>query len=156
MIAKSKVLVLGVGNTIRGDDGMGIHLARRLRGALPEKFEIRELPTAGLDLIDALSGYVKAILIDAVQTPEGKPGEVYRLSLQEFKNCFNLSSMHALDLSQVLELGKKIAKKHMPQVEIIAIEAKRINQFSEELSPQLKNNFDKIFDTVRTEIMRGN
>ena len=51
---RPKTLILGIGNTIRGDDGVGIHLARRLREILPPHFEIKELATAGLSECTAL------------------------------------------------------------------------------------------------------
>ena len=121
-----KILVLGIGNVIRGDDGIGIHVVRRLRSILPSDFEIKELATAGLDLMDAIAGFDKAILIDAVQTKDGEPGRVYHASLANFKSSINLSSTHAINLDQVIALGKKLLGKKMPQIEVLAIEAKML------------------------------
>lgn len=152
MKKEDQILVLGIGNTIRGDDGVGIHLARRLRKTLPWRFEIKELATAGLDLIEAISGYDKVILIDAIQIPDGEPGQVYHLSLQEFESSSNLSSTHALNLKQVVELGEKLTGGKMPQVEVLAVEARRLDEFSEELSPEVEERFDEIVEKVRAKI----
>lgn len=152
MKKEDQILVLGIGNTIKGDDGVGIYLARRLREILPPRFEIKELATAGLDLIEAISGYGKVILIDAIQTPDGEPGQVYHLSLQEFKQSCNLSSTHTLNLRQVVELGEKLTGGKMPQVEVLAVEARRLDEFSEKLSPELEERFDEIVEKVRIEI----
>ena len=150
---KNQILVLGIGNMIRGDDGIGIHLVRRLKQILPQKYQIKELSTAGLDLLEAISGFSKVILIDAIQTPDGEPGQIYHLSLEDFKNSSNLSSTHALDLKQVLELGKKLMGEKMPEkIEILAVEARRLNEFKETLSPELEEQFDRIVDKVRREI----
>lgn len=138
---------------IRGDDGIGIHLARKLKQVLPPRFEIKELDTAGLDLMEAISGYDKVILIDAIQTANGEPGQIYHLSLEDFKYSSNLSSTHALDLKQVLELGKKLMGEKMPdKIEILAVEARRVNEFKETLSPELEEQFDKIVEKIRSEI----
>ena len=59
MKAKKQILILGIGNTIRGDDGVGIYLARKLRGILPRRFEIRESAAGGFDLLEAIYGYDK-------------------------------------------------------------------------------------------------
>ena len=152
-----KTLVLGVGNTIRGDDGVGIHLARKLREILPSIFEIKELATAGLDLMEAISGYSKVFLIDAIHTPNAEPGQVYRLALGNFKYSSNLSSTHALNLKQVLDLGRKLMDSKMPkEIEILAVEAPCLNKFSEGLSPELETKFEEIVEKVRSEIEKEN
>lgn len=132
---------------------MGIHLAHKLREILPQRFEIRELSTAGLDLIEAISGYDKAILIDAIRTPKGMPGQVYHLSLQDFRYSSNLSSTHAFHIKEALELGRRLMNGEMPdKVEILAVETPHFDEFSEDLSPELKEQFDKIVDKVRRKI----
>jgi hydrogenase maturation protease len=156
MKRENQILVAGIGNTIRGDDGVGIHLARRLKEILPPRFEIRELTTAGLSLLETISGYGKVILIDAIQTPKGKPGQVYHLSLQDFKHSSNLSSTHGLDLKQVVELKNKLMGGKIPQVEVLAVEARKLDEFSEKLSPELEKEFDGIVEKVRTEIEMEN
>ncbi|UCC94356.1 MAG: hydrogenase maturation protease [Candidatus Omnitrophota bacterium] len=151
-----KTLVLGIGNTIRGDDSIGIHLARRLREILPSRFAIKELSTAGLDFMEAVSGYRKVFLIDAIHTSQGIAGQVYRLGLEDFAYPSCLSSTHALNLKQVLELGRKLKEEEMPEeIEILAIEAPHLDEFSQDLSPQLAAQFDKIVETVRSQIELG-
>jgi len=74
-IEKYKTLVLGLGNSILTDDGVGCFVARELEGRLSYKgVEIMESSVGGLGLLDLLAGYDKAIIIDAIHTEEGKPG----------------------------------------------------------------------------------
>jgi hydrogenase maturation protease len=156
MKKENQVLIIGIGNTIRGDDGIGILLARKLRETLPQDFEIRESDNGSLDLLNTISGYGKVILIDTIQTPNGKPGEVHRLSLQDLKYSSNLSSMHALGLRQTIELKKRIMDGKIPEkIEVLAVEAKNLDEFSDDLSPELKERFGKIVETVRSEIETG-
>jgi len=152
MQTQEQTLVVGIGNTIRGDDGLGIYLARRLRETLSQRFVIKELATAGLDLIETISGYDNVIFIDAIHTPDGEPGQVYSLSLEEFKSSSNLSSTHALSLNQIMELGKRLKGTKAPKVKILAVEAKNLYEFSDRLSPELEKQFDDIAEGLRNEI----
>lgn len=148
-----KTLVLGIGNTIRGDDGIGIYVARALRKILPHDYQVKELSTGGLELMEAMSGYQKVFLIDAIRTLGATPGHVHHLSLQDFAYHHSLSSSHGLSLRQILEWGKKIVDKQMPEeVEIIAIEAPCVGEFAEGLSPRLQEQFAMIVERVKEEI----
>lgn len=74
-----KTLVLGLGNPILSDDGVGLRVAAGLEGRLGEGVTVIEASLAGLDLLELLSGYDRAIIIDAIQTEGGQPGRIYRL-----------------------------------------------------------------------------
>jgi hydrogenase maturation protease len=145
---------LGIGNTIRGDDSIAIQVVRKLREFLPPKLEIKELSTSSLGLMDAVIGYDKVILIDTICTQNEKAGRVYHLDLEDTKPLLNLSSTHAIGFNQVIELGKEIMGKGFPQIEVLAIEAKKIDEFSEELSPELEKQFEKIVQTVKRKICK--
>lgn len=155
MKTKNQILVIGIGNVIRADDGLGIYLARRLREILPEqRYKIKELTAVERNLIDEFADYRKVILIDAIKTTKGIPGQIYHFSSPEFKSSFNLSSSHALDLNQMIKLGQELMGKGMPEVEVLAVEAKRVNDYSEELSPELQNQFENILQKIKDEIER--
>ena len=147
-----KILVLGIGNIIRGDDGIGIYCARELRRILPQWFDIKELSTAGLDLLSVIVGYSKVIIIDAIQTKEGVQGAVYRLSLEEFAYSQHISSTHTINFNQLIELGEQVIGETMPKMEVLAIEAKKLHEFSQYLSEELQCQFDQIIQRVKTEI----
>jgi hydrogenase maturation protease len=152
MKKRKQILVLGVGNVIRGDDGIGIRLARRLKRILPSHFVIRELDTISLDLLELISGYSKVIFIDAIQTTCGIPGYIHHLSLQDLKYSSKLSSSHSINFRQIIELEKRLSGERGPQIEILAVESKRLNDFSERLSPELEEKFEKIIATVKSKI----
>ncbi len=147
-----RTVVVGIGNTIRGDDGVGIRLVRKLRGSLPPQFEIKESATAGFELLDFILGYDRAVLVDAVQTPGGVAGQVYRFPLQEYSRSSQLPFSHSLTIRQLVEIGRVLGGSKMPAVEIVAVEAKQINDFSETLSPELEDKLDGIAEAVRSEI----
>jgi hydrogenase maturation protease len=74
-----KILVLGVGNPILSDDGVGIHVARELKKRKAKGIDVEELAASGLEFLDVVRGYDKVIIIDAIQTKGGKPGELHIL-----------------------------------------------------------------------------
>ena len=68
-------LILGIGNTILTDDGIGIKIAQKLKEDNPE-LEVMETSEVGMALLELLDGYDKAIIIDSIKTEQGKPGEL--------------------------------------------------------------------------------
>jgi Ni,Fe-hydrogenase maturation factor len=79
-----KTLILGIGNTIRGDDAAGIFVAQALRAQVCScDIIIEEAQESGIQLLGSISGYERAILIDSISTQHGIPGDIYRFSSSE-------------------------------------------------------------------------
>src|SRR5512136_1107161 len=79
-----KTMVLGIGNPILRDDGVGLHVIEALRKRVHNPtVTLETATTGGLNLLDLLRGYEKVILVDAVNQEEGKPGEVKRFTLSD-------------------------------------------------------------------------
>lgn len=75
-----KTLILGLGNPILSDDGVGLGVAEELEGRLDQQeVTVVETSMAGLSLRDLLIAYDRVIIIDAIQTVGGKAGQIYRL-----------------------------------------------------------------------------
>ncbi|GAH17016.1 unnamed protein product [marine sediment metagenome] len=71
-----KTLILGLGNPILSDDGVGFCVAGELRGRLSQQeVTVMETSMTGLSLLDLLAGYDRAIIIDAIQAVGGKAGQ---------------------------------------------------------------------------------
>jgi hydrogenase maturation protease len=76
-----KTLVLGLGNPVLSDDGVGIRIARRLEDRVDQReVTVMEASQAGLSILDLLAGYDRAIIVDAVQTVGGEAGQVHHFS----------------------------------------------------------------------------
>lgn len=106
---KKGVVVIGVGNPMRGDDGVGLHVARALRGEADEDIQVLEASGAGTELIETLRGAEAVIVIDAVQSGK-KPGALHRilahdtpLSVREF-SC----STHGFGVAQAIEIARAL------------------------------------------------
>ncbi len=148
-----KVLVLGVGNPILSDDGVGIHVARELKKRNLRGLTVDELAASGLELLDVIRGYDKVVIIDAIQTKNGKPGELHILEEKDFEKSIHGSSPHGINIATALALGRKIIPREMPsEVVFLAIEAKDLVNVSEKLTPEVKRAIPTILDRIVREL----
>jgi hydrogenase maturation protease len=134
-----KTLVIGLGNPILTDDGAGIWAARQVRQMLPPGTEVDvvEVAVGGLGLMEAMIGYRRVVLIDAIMTAEGQPGQVCQLGLSDLPETLNARSVHDADLRTALSVGRRLGVK-LPadeDIHIIAIEAREVLAFGETLTP---------------------
>jgi hydrogenase maturation protease len=129
---RMKTLVLGVGNPILTDDGIGIKIAQRLKEANPdlEVIETSEVGIAILDLI-AMMDCDKLIIIDSVKTEQGKPGELYRFELEDLKPARDFSCSHGVDIATTFELGRRLGHSMPDYVSLYAIEVQDNTTFGE-------------------------
>jgi hydrogenase maturation protease len=134
-----KTLIVGLGNPILSDDGIGCHIARRLQDIIKEpEISVMEASVSGLDFLDILTGYHKAIIIDAIQTGGGLPGSIYRLEPEAFVNTRHASTPHDVNFATALELGKRLGLCLPQKIAIYAIEVKDASSFGEECTPEVK------------------
>jgi hydrogenase maturation protease len=148
-----KTLILGIGNTALTDDGVGCKVAQRLKKRLRGRSNItvKETAVSGLSLLDELTGYERLIIVDAIQTKGGKPGDIYKLSPGDFKTG-RMAIVHDLGLVSTLELGRKLEMDMPREVIIFAIEAKDMATFSEQCTPEVKKAIPKAVDMVLREV----
>jgi len=152
-----KTLVLGIGNPILQDDGVGPRLIRELRSLVTgADITLEDTSLSGVDLMEILAGFDRAIIIDAIKSG-GKPGQVYRLTLNDLgtepRDAF---SEHNMSLFQSIELGKKL-KLHMPKdVVIIAVEAENVSDFGETLTPEVEKAIpvaiQRVIDAINSKL----
>ncbi len=104
-------VVIGVGNTLRGDDAAGIELARRVREEAHGSVRVVEVEGEPSRLIDAWEGADTAVVVDAAE-PRGRAGEVRRLEATDAPLPAGAlaASTHALDLAEVVELARALGR----------------------------------------------
>jgi len=115
-----KTIVLGVGNPILCDDGVGVHVVKQLKQHVNDpNVTIDEALTGGMNLLDMIRGYDKAILIDAIKIKHAQPGEVKRFLLSDFSSIHSYNP-HDVTLLEALRLAEKLGEDKIPH-EIIVI-----------------------------------
>ena len=123
-----KTIVLGVGNSILGDDGVGVHVANEVKKQIHENsIIIDEATTGGMNLLDLIVGYDKAIIIDAVKSKENEHGTVKKIMIDDF-NTMHSCNPHDVSLIEAIKMAKKMGEKRIPKkIIIIGIMMKQIH-----------------------------
>jgi hydrogenase maturation protease len=131
-----KTLILGLGNPILSDDGVGPAVARELEGRLdPQSVTVAEASLGGLNLLDLIIGYNRVIIIDAIKTENGQPGQIYRLSPGALTSTRYTASPHDVNLATALDLGRKLGLALPGEITIYAIEVTDTGTFGESFTP---------------------
>jgi len=149
-----KTLALGIGNPILGDDGIGFYIAQELaKKVKDERIDVKDASTNGLDLLDIVAGYDKVIIIDAIKTEKGEPGEIYKLRPEDFSNTVHLAtSLHDANLATAIEIGKKLLGDQMPkEIVVFAIQIEQVTKFTEEMTEGVKGTIPKVVNLVLEE-----
>ncbi len=142
--------IIGVGNLLLRDEGVGVHLIEYLKNrSLPPDVELVDAAAGGFDLLEYIEGAEKVVIVDAIKA-EGEPGAVYKFKPGDFQtDAVTTTSLHDValkDIFHILEL-----KKALPEVTIFGVQPKEI-ALSAELSPAIKNLLPRLADLVVEEI----
>ena len=138
-MAAARIAVLGMGNPVVSDDRVGLAVAEELRRLLAEApiegVAVLESTRGGFELIDLLSGFSDAVIIDCLTLPQPSPGRVQRLSLDRVTGSARLINAHEISLTQAFQLAAKMGIAMPRSVEIFAIEGGDTSTISEEMTP---------------------
>jgi len=142
--ATAGTLVIGLGNPVLGDDGVGWLVVRRADARWAEARRARApgvdfdlLAVGGLALMERLVGARRAILVDAVLTGLDPAGTVRLLEPGTIpgRDATHLDSPHDVTLRTALELGRTLGAALPDEIAIVTIEAQRVGEFTERLTP---------------------
>lgn len=143
-----KYLVLGLGNLLLGDEGVGVHAAQALIAeGCPEDTVILDVGTAILEALPVLEQAQRVVVIDAVKGGEA-PGSVYRMSFDDFVKKPVIASMHGFDLDRTLALTRRTKP---PEVLVIGVEPASFD-WSLELSPLVARAMPTVLALVKQEV----
>jgi len=144
-----KILILGLGNDILTDDGIGPELVKDLSGRLDNSgYSFDTACCGGLEIIEHIKDYRKVFLIDAIRTEGGKPGNVYHLTPADFRETSNLSNLHDISFLTSIRLADKLKIDIPQELHIIAVEIIEDRVFSSEFTPEIIEKYPAILETV--------
>jgi hydrogenase maturation protease len=146
------MLIIGVGNLLLKDEGVGVHVAQELqKRTLPAGVEVCDGGVGGIGLLDYFREASKLLLIDAAEMSLN-PGAIVRFTPQNVKDFVSgvKFSTHDVGLAEVLKLGKALGL--CPEdVVIIGIQPKEIS-WGAELSPEIQASLPQVVEMVMKEI----
>jgi len=136
---KMKTLIIGLGNPILGDDGVGWKVAEELSSVVGHQSSV-EIDTAalgGLSLMERMLGYDRVVLVDSMETGYSPVGSVRSFPLASLPDPMSGHSASAHDTSLItaLKTAESIGAHIPKRVDVVAVEAQNVYDFSEELSP---------------------
>ena len=134
---RSRTLVLGLGNELLSDDGVGIKAARALREELQSQVDVIECSESGLSLLDILEGYERVLLLDAILTGQHPPGTVLEFCMQDFPETIILSP-HSAGIPELFQLAKRLGIHFPEKLYILAIEVENLFELGEVLTPAVE------------------
>jgi hydrogenase maturation protease len=146
--SEPKTIVIGLGNPVLGDDGVGWRVAdeveaaigaARAAGRTMPAVRIECLGVGGLTLMETISGYVVAILIDAAQFPGRPIGDVRSGPFSELEGggAGHLDSAHDVSLDSALELGRRLGAALPERIYTVTVQIEARDAFAEGLSPDV-------------------
>ena len=149
--ARAPVLVMGIGNTLLRDEGVGIRVIEAMRGIdLPSGVELVDGATGGLDLIDVIAGRRKVIVIDAAHADAG-PGTVFRMHPEDLAPPGEGSiPQHEMGLLETLKAAEALGSPP-GEVVIFGIQTKEV-RWGLDLSDELTAVVPRVIDLVIAEL----
>ena len=153
-----KTIVIGIGNPILQDDGVGIHVADELKKRINDRPDVTidSAFTGGMNLLDMMIDHDRAILIDAVKLRDKKPGDVDMFELGEL-SAFHTSNPHDVSLPQAIEMAKRLGEKRIPDdIKLVGINLGELPyEFGENLSVEIKKAVPKAVKLVEEEVKKN-
>ena len=146
-----KILVLGVGNELLSDEGIGVHTIKELsKRELPPEVEIMEGGTDGFGLIHIITDTDRLIVIDSVKGG-GEPGTLYKFDIKDAPKTPDLfkTSIHQIGILEVINLSNLIGKT--PETTVIGVEPKSILT-SMELTNEIQAKIPRVIELILEEI----
>lgn len=153
--AASVALVLGLGNPLRGDDGVGPRLIEELKKSeLPRGAEAVDAGTGGIDLLHLMEGWDRVIVVDAADIHR-PPGHFQRFSPDEVRllEADRRFSFHHAGLAEALTLARALGRP-LPEIVVFGVQPAAVG-WGQGLSPALESQLPTLVDAVTCELSRG-
>ena len=148
-----KILIYGIGNPYRCDDTAGIKVAELLQNKTNKSnITIKSGSIDGLAMLDEILGYDRVIFIDSITTKDGKPGDIYKIKVNQIKNTPSLSASHGIDFVTAIEMGKKLGYKMPKNIDIYAIEIEDNTSFNEECTEKVRASIPETVNRIMKDI----
>ncbi len=153
-----KTLILGLGNDLYGDDGVGLHIIHLLQENLSalnsilsseNQIDLHPCSLTGLSILDEIVGYDNLIIIDTIKRENPVTG---RITVMEEKDIRHIPgpSPHYVSLPQMIEIGRRLNLKVPDKIKIIAVEAKNMYNMGESLTPEMKQAVPDILSQLKS------
>jgi hydrogenase maturation protease len=151
MNADSSILILGLGNELLCDDAIGIRLAVELEEHYRSpQIDFKTSCNGGLEIVELISNYKQVIIIDAIKTKNGIPGNISYFTPSDLNESLHVSSFHDVSFLTALKLMNYVGVDMPESIHILAIEIVEDMLFSSQFSRAIR----KRYPAIRARIKR--
>ena len=157
-LASVRILILGIGNPIMGDDGVGIHVARMVKDRLGSQagLEVKELGVGGLKLVEETLDHDEVCIVDSYATQDAEPGRIRESSPEQFEDTLHASSPHGTNFATALELYRGLEPQRIPKkIRIFTIDIKADYAFRDSMSAPVQEAALKLAELLAMEIQQA-
>ena len=147
------LLVLCLGNPLRRDDAVALHVARALQADPPAGAAVAVSARAGLYLLDDMEGFDRVVVVDAVKTGQHPVGEVHGLAVEELHGPAG-PSPHAIGLPSALALARAAGAPVPSRVRLVLVEVETLDEVGEGLSAAVAAALPRAVAAVREACAR--
>lgn len=149
----SSTVIIGMGNPLLSDDGVGIAVAYAVAERLKSRvaLTVTELHTGGIRLMEAMSGFKRAVVVDAMLSGAA-PGTICRFDSADFVTTKNTFSSHDTDFATAFDLGRMAGVILPEQVSFWGIEALEFDLFGEQFTDDVAAAVAEAVDGIAAEI----
>ncbi|MFO8110283.1 MAG: hydrogenase maturation protease [Thermoplasmata archaeon] len=146
-----RTILIGLGNPLLTDDAIGIRAAESLAGEGLD-VDVEEASVGGMELVEMMLGYQRAIIVDSILTGNNEIGTVNRITPDDFKESRNVSNLHSVDFMQALKLWSTAGDVIPKDIVIYVVEVDDVYTFSESMTPAVEEALSEVVRRVRKEL----
>jgi hydrogenase maturation protease len=142
---EERILVLGLGNPILSDDGVGIHAAQAASSLFSHpQVTFQESSLAGFGFLDTITGFDRVIIADSVNWQKNPAGTITILKSEDLKDQPYLRNFHNLSLAGTLALADQMGLPRPKEIVIFAVEVEDCSTFSEKCTPAVEKAIPEV------------
>ena len=145
------ILVLCLGNPLRSDDAVALHVADALERLRLPGVEIRRSARSGLYLLDDMEGFDRVIVVDAIKTAGGVPGTIHSLPLEAIHSPGG-PSPHAIGLPSAIAAARAAGAPVPAHIHVVAVEVGELEEIGEGLTPAVESAIPEAVGAVREAV----
>ena len=141
-------MILGLGNDVLMDDGVGLRAARRVAELVGDRADFAEACVASIDLLPIISGYERVIVIDAFRSPDFPPGMSVRAAPEDLPRGFGYRSLHTMPFQEMLDLGETLELEMPREVVIHGLSVAEASTFGQTFTPGVAGSWAHWADSI--------
>ncbi len=144
---KKNVLILGIGNILQKDDGLGVHIVEEISSMkdLPKDVEVADGGTFGYDLLPLMSGRKRIVIVDALKVDD-VPGSIYKFPAKHLADSNQKFSLHDIGVKKIIDMLTLTGEN--PEIEIVGIVPEDINSTEIGMSDSVKKIIPKAVEYI--------